>query len=88
MLTPLMLDDTRKLAAWDGRWLPEQRRGSACAGRVENLLDVLKSGTFATESLAWPKSVDAIAKRGACRKRRQSRRLYQNKKAAKRPYRI
>ncbi|MBJ5777750.1 head decoration protein [Salmonella enterica subsp. enterica serovar Derby] len=67
MLTPLMLDDTTgKLVAWGG-----QKAGTAVGVLAleldgsENLLTYWKSGTFATESLAWPKSVDAIKQANA-----------------------
>lgn len=66
-LTPLMLDDaTGKLVAWDG-----QKAGTAVGGLTlalagtESTLTYYKSGTFATESLVWPDSVDAVKKANA-----------------------
>ncbi|WP_218075522.1 head decoration protein, partial [Escherichia coli] len=66
-LTPLMLDDaTGKLVAWDG-----QKAGTAVGvlalalAGTEPTLTYYKSGTFATESLVWPDSVDAVKKANA-----------------------
>ena len=66
-LTPLMLDDaTGKLVAWDG-----QKAGTAVGvlalalTGTESMLTYYKSGTFATESLVWPDSVDAVKKANA-----------------------
>ncbi len=66
-LTPLMLDDaTGKLVAWDG-----QKAGTAVGvlalalAGTEPTLTYYKSGTFATESLIWPGSVDAVKKANA-----------------------
>ncbi|EMW26959.1 head decoration protein [Escherichia coli 2848050] len=66
-LTPLMLDDASgKLVAWDG-----QKAGTAVGGLAlalagtELALTYYKSGTFATESLVWPDSVDAVKKANA-----------------------
>ncbi len=66
-LTPLMLDDaTGKLVAWDG-----QKAGTAVGvlalalTGTESTLTYYKSGTFATESLVWPDSVDAVKKANA-----------------------
>lgn len=66
-LTPLMLDDaTGKLVAWDG-----QKAGTAVGvlalalTGTEPTLTYYKSGTFATESLVWPDSVDAVKKANA-----------------------
>ncbi|EFZ9642763.1 head decoration protein [Salmonella enterica] len=66
-LTPLMLDDaTGKLAAWDG-----QKAGAAVGvltlpqEGTESVLTYWKSGTFATEALLWPESVDAVKKANA-----------------------
>ncbi|ENF0572540.1 head decoration protein, partial [Escherichia coli] len=59
-LTPLMLDEaTGKLVVWDG-----QKAGSAVGILVlplegtETVLTYYKSGTFATEAIRWPDSVD------------------------------
>lgn len=59
-LTPLMLDEaTGKLVVWDG-----QKAGSAVGILVlplegtETALTYYKSGTFATEAIHWPESVD------------------------------
>ncbi len=66
-LTPLMLDDaTGKLVVWDG-----QKAGTAVGvlalalAGTEPTLTYYKSGTFATESLVWPDSVDAVKKANA-----------------------
>ena len=66
-LTLLMLDDaTGKLVAWDG-----QKAGTAVGvlalalAGTEPMLTYYKSGTFATESLVWPDSVDAVKKANA-----------------------
>ncbi|HFR8637005.1 TPA: head decoration protein [Escherichia coli] len=66
-LTPLMLDDaTGKLVAWDG-----QKAGTAVGvlalalAGTEPTLTYYKSGTFSTESLVWPDSVDAVKKANA-----------------------
>lgn len=82
-----MLDDTTgKLVAWDG-----QKAGTAVGVLAleldgsENLLTYWKSGTFATESLAWPKSVDAIKQAMSLPEAPSVTPLYCIKKAAKRP---
>ena len=66
-LTPLMLDEASgKLVAWDG-----QKAGTAVGVLVlpltgaEHVLTYYKTGTFATESLHWPESVDAVKKANA-----------------------
>ena len=66
-LTPLMLDDaTGKLVVWDG-----QKAGSAVGILVlplegtETVLTYYKSGTFATEAIRWPDSVDEHKKANA-----------------------
>lgn len=66
-LTPLMLDDaTGKLVVWDGL-----KAGTAVGvlalplTGAESVLTYYKSGTFATESLLWPASVDAVKKANA-----------------------
>ncbi|EKO4417698.1 head decoration protein [Escherichia coli] len=66
-LTPLMLDDaTGKLVVWDG-----QKAGTAVGvlalalAGTEPVLTYYKSGTFATESLLWPDSVDAVKQANA-----------------------
>ncbi|EDT8873008.1 head decoration protein [Salmonella enterica subsp. enterica] len=66
-LTPLMLDDASgKLVAWDG-----QKAGTAVGvlalalAGTETTLTYYKSGTFASESLVWPDSVDAVKKANA-----------------------
>ena len=66
-LTPLMLDDaTGKVVAWDGK-----KAGTAVGvlalalAGTEPMLTYYKSGTFATESLVWPDSVDAVKKANA-----------------------
>lgn len=66
-LTPLMLDETSgKLVVWDG-----QKAGTAVGVLVlpltgaEQVLTYYKTGTFATESLHWPESVDAVKKANA-----------------------
>lgn len=66
-LTPLMVDDaTGKLVAWDG-----QKAGTAVGvlalalAGTEPTLTYYKSGTFATESLVWLGSVDAVKKANA-----------------------
>lgn len=66
-LTPLMLDDaTGKLVVWDG-----QKAGTAVGvlalalAGTEPVLTYYKSGTFATESLHWPDSVDAAKQANA-----------------------
>lgn len=66
-LTPLMPDDTTgKLVVWDG-----QKAGTAVGvltlplEGTETLLTYWKSGTFATEALAWPENVDAVKKANA-----------------------
>lgn len=66
-LTLLMLDDaTGKLVAWDG-----QKAGTAVGvlalplAGTEPTLTYYKSGTFATESLVWPDSVDVVKKANA-----------------------
>ncbi len=65
-ITAMLDDTTGKLVAWDG-----QKAGTAVGVLAleldgsENLLTYWKSGTFATESLAWPKSVDAIKQANA-----------------------
>ncbi|WP_454719311.1 head decoration protein [Citrobacter freundii] len=66
-LTPLMLDDaTGKLVVWDG-----QKAGTAVGvlalalTGTEPTLTYYKSGTFVSESLAWPDSVDAVKKANA-----------------------
>ncbi|HDD9398974.1 TPA: head decoration protein [Escherichia coli] len=66
-LTPLMLDDgAGKMVAWDG-----QKAGTAVGvlalalAGTESTLTYYKSGTFATESLVWPDSVDAVKKANA-----------------------
>ncbi|HCM1954439.1 TPA: head decoration protein [Salmonella enterica subsp. salamae serovar 9,46:z4,z24:z39:z42] len=66
-LTPLMLDETSgKLIVWDG-----QKAGTAVGvltlplTGTETLLTCWKSGTFATEALRWPESVDAVKKANA-----------------------
>ncbi|EFE8233398.1 head decoration protein [Escherichia coli] len=66
-LTPLMLDDaTGKLVVWDG-----QKAGTAVGvlalalAGTESTLTYYKSGTFATESLLWPDSVDDVKKANA-----------------------
>ena len=66
-LTPLMLDEaTGKLVVWDG-----QKAGTAVGvlalalAGTEAVLTYYKSGTFATESLLWPDSVDAVKKANA-----------------------
>ncbi|MEC6678261.1 head decoration protein [Escherichia coli] len=61
-LTPLMLDEASgKLVVWDG-----QKAGSA-AGILgtETVLTYYKSGTFATEAIRWPESVDEHKKANA-----------------------
>ncbi|MEB7083223.1 head decoration protein [Escherichia coli] len=67
VLTPLMVDDaTGKLVVWDG-----QKAGTAVGvlalalAGTEPTLTYYKSGTFATESLVWPGSVDAVKKANA-----------------------
>jgi len=66
-LTPLMLDEaTGKLVVWDG-----QKAGSAVGILVlplegtEEVLTYYKSGTFATEAIRWPDSVDEHKKANA-----------------------
>ncbi|HDZ8177682.1 TPA: head decoration protein, partial [Escherichia coli] len=66
-LTPLMLDEaTGKLVVWDG-----QKAGSAVGILVlplegtETALTYYKSGTFATEAIHWPESVDEHKKANA-----------------------
>ncbi|EKF5023980.1 head decoration protein [Salmonella enterica] len=66
-LTPLMLDETsEKLKVWDG-----QKAGTAVGvltlslEGTETVLTYWKSGTFATEALLWPQSVDAVKKANA-----------------------
>ncbi|EIX7353023.1 head decoration protein [Escherichia coli] len=66
-MTPLMLDETSgKLVVWDG-----QKAGTAVGvlalalAGSESTLTYYKSGTFATESLVWPDSVDAVKKNNA-----------------------
>lgn len=66
-LTPLMLDEaTGKLVVWDG-----QKAGSAVGILVlplegtETVLTYYKSGTFATEAIRWPDSVDEHKKANA-----------------------
>ena len=66
-LTPLMLDEaTGKLVVWDG-----QKAGSAVGILVlplegtETALTYYKSGTFATEAIRWPESVDEHKKANA-----------------------
>ena len=66
-LTPLMLDGaTGKLVVWDG-----QKAGSAVGILVlplegtETVLTYYKSGTFATEAIRWPESVDEHKKANA-----------------------
>ncbi|HAU2960526.1 TPA: head decoration protein [Salmonella enterica subsp. diarizonae] len=66
-LTPLMLEATTgKLIAWDG-----QSAGAAVGvlalplKGTESQLTYWKSGTFATEALLWPESVDAVKKANA-----------------------
>ncbi|MEB7742200.1 head decoration protein [Escherichia coli] len=63
-LTPLMLDETTgKLVVWDG-----QKAGTAVGvlaldlAGTETSLTYYKTGTFATESLKWPSSVDEVKK--------------------------
>ena len=66
-LTPLMLDSASgKLKVWDG-----QSAGTAVGvlalplEGTESILTYWKSGTFATEALNWPESVDATKKANA-----------------------
>ncbi len=66
-MTPLMLDDASgKLIAWDG-----QKAGTAVGvlalalAGTEPTLTYYKSGTFVTESLVWPDSLDAVKKANA-----------------------
>ncbi len=66
-LTPLMLDEASgKLVVWDG-----QKAGSAVGILVlplegtETVLTYYKSGTFATEAIRWPESVDEHKKANA-----------------------
>ncbi|MBJ9144251.1 head decoration protein [Citrobacter braakii] len=66
-LTPLMLDETSgKLVVWDGL-----KAGTAVGvlamplNGAEKVLTYYKTGTFATESLHWPESVDAVKKANA-----------------------
>ena len=66
-MTPLMLDEaTGKLVVWDG-----QKAGSAVGILVlplegtEAVLTYYKSGTFATEAIHWPESVDEHKKANA-----------------------
>ncbi|MFW7430658.1 head decoration protein [Escherichia coli] len=66
-LTPLMLDAASgKLVVWDGR-----DAGTAVGVLVlpldgtENVLTYYKTGTFATEALQWPASVDEVKKANA-----------------------
>lgn len=66
-MTPLMLDDaTGKLVVWDGK------KAGAAVGVLamalkgtESVLTYWKSGTFATEALLWPESVEAVKKANA-----------------------
>ena len=67
VITPLMLDEaTGKLVVWDG-----QKAGSAVGILVlplegtEEVLTYYKSGTFATEAIRWPESVDEHKKANA-----------------------
>ncbi|EMP5826105.1 head decoration protein [Klebsiella aerogenes] len=64
VLTPLMLDGTTgSLVAWDG-----ENAGTAVGVLAlpleggETTLTYWKSGTFATEALEWPETVDPIKK--------------------------
>ena len=66
-LTPLMVEDsTGKLIAWDG-----QKAGTAVGvlalelTGAEPSLTYYKTGTFATEALKWPASVDEVKKANA-----------------------
>ncbi|ATI62794.1 bacteriophage lambda head decoration protein D [Edwardsiella tarda ATCC 23685] len=66
-MTPLMLDSsTGKLVKWDG-----QNAGTAVGvlaialAGSEQTLTYYKSGTFATDALVWPSSVDAVKKANA-----------------------
>ncbi|MDM3447999.1 head decoration protein [Citrobacter sp. Cb027] len=66
-LTPLMLDSSSgKLIAWDGNVA-----GTAVGvlaldlAGTETSLTYYKTGTFATESLKWPLSVDEVKKANA-----------------------
>ncbi|EGI13134.1 bacteriophage lambda head decoration protein D [Escherichia coli M605] len=66
-LTPLMLDEaTGKLVVWDG-----QKAGTAVGVLALELtgaepgLTYYKTGTFATEALKWPASVDEVKKANA-----------------------
>ncbi len=74
-LTPLMLDEaTGKLVVWDG-----QKAGSAVGILVlplegtETALTYYKSGTFATEAIRWPDSVDEHKGQRLCRQCPESR---------------
>ena len=67
VLTPLMLDNaTGKLVAWNG-----ESAGTAVGVLVlpldgsETTLTYWKSGTFATEAIEWPETVDPIKKANA-----------------------
>ncbi|HFZ9214456.1 TPA: head decoration protein [Salmonella enterica subsp. diarizonae serovar 61:r:-] len=66
-LTPLMLDEASgKLIIWDGK-----KAGSAVGvltlplEGTETRLTYWKSGTFATEAIAWPNDTDATMKANA-----------------------